>query len=528
MRGLVWAEEALASGEPPGITFSRFFEELSGAVDAAIYQIPFESDREEIIVADVVQARGVLFRAVAVLGLAEGEFPATLGEDTFLRDADRQRLRDEFHLPLEPSLESAEAEFFYETVSRPWERLLLTRPRLAENGAPWQASPYWEEVGRLIPVEPQTLFSHSLPSPAEVASWPELMESLAARSGHEDVRDWVARKAPERQSSMNAAARLLEQRLAGVGSDRDGDLTNLAPAFAKAWGPDRGWSASRLETYRTCPFFFFVGSVLGLEPREDPAEGLDARQLGNIYHHIFEGVYEAGEVSDAGDPSGSSPSGRSLAQLLAVLPRVAAAVLDDAPQREGFRRTAWWSQTREEIVENVRLSLEALDALPGDYFPVQHEMPFGLKKKPPLTVVQEADRFILRGYVDRVDRAADGRVRVIDYKTGGKWAFTNKSVAEGKKLQLPLYALAVRDALGLGEPADGFYWHVRQAEPSPFSLEGFDGGPQAAMEIAVEKAWEAVHGARDGFFVPQPPDSGCPGYCPAAGFCWRYQPGFGG
>ncbi len=49
-------------------------------------------------------------------------------------------------------------------------------------------------------------------------------------------------------------------------------------------------------------------------------------------------------------------------------------------------------------------------------------------------------------------------------------AFTKRSVVEGKKLQLPLYALAVRDALGLGEPAEGFYWHVRQAEPSPFTL----------------------------------------------------------
>ncbi len=116
-------------------------------------------------------------------------------------------------------------------------------------------------------------------------------------------------------------------------------------------GPERGWSASRLETYRTCPFFFFVGSVLGLEPREEPAEGLDARQLGNIYHHIFEEVYE---------DAGSIRSG-DLAQLLAVLPRAAATVLDEAPPREGFRQTAWWAQTREEIVENVRRSLEALD-----------------------------------------------------------------------------------------------------------------------------------------------------------------------
>jgi hypothetical protein len=48
------------------------------------------------------------------------------------------------------------------------------------------------------------------------------------------------------------------------------------------------------------------------------------------------------------------------------------------------------------------------------------------------------------------------------------------------------------------------------------------------MEIAVENAWEAVRGARDGFFAPQPPSDGCPSYCPATAFCWHYRPGFGG
>ena len=126
----------------------------SGRLEASQLPLAAPAGREEILVADVVQARGVPFRAVAVLGLAEGEFPATLSEDPFLRDADRARLRDEFGLPLEPSTESAEAEFFYETITRPRERLLLTRPRLADNGAPWQASPYWEEVRRLVAAEP--------------------------------------------------------------------------------------------------------------------------------------------------------------------------------------------------------------------------------------------------------------------------------------------------------------------------------------------------------------------------------------
>lgn len=518
LRGLVWAEEALNT--PPNVTFAAFVDELVGAVEAAAFQLPVDPSRAEVIVADVVQARGVPFRAVAVLGMAEGEFPTVIGEDPFLRDADRERLRVGFGFALEPSTQSAEAEFFYETVTRPRERLLLTRPRLADNGALWEASPFWEEVRRLLRVEPSVLTSETIPEPHQVASWPELMESLAAcaGAGENDVRDWIRTRAPWRQEALDTAAQLIENRSQAVANGFDGDLSDWQDTFQQRFGPGYTWSASSLESYRSCPFFFYIRKVLGLEPREDPVEGLDARQLGTIYHHIFEAVYQAPGVDDPTD----------LDQLLAALQVEGRAILDAAPAQEGFRETAWWAQTRTEILNDVHRSLEALCSLPGDFVPHQHEAVFGLYRHPPLIVQAGDDRFHLRGFIDRVDQRADGCVRIVDYKTAGPWSYHNKSIADGKKLQLPLYALAARDALGLGEPVEGFYWHIRHAEPSSFQMSKFEGGPQGAIEVSVEKAWEAVRGARDGHFVPQTPDTGCPDYCPAASFCWHYRPGFGG
>jgi ATP-dependent helicase/DNAse subunit B len=521
LRGLVWAEEAL--GTPP-VDYARFLSELTGAVEATAYLLPVRPEREEILVADVIQARGVPFRVAALLGLAEGEFPAALAEDPLLRDADRDRLRENCGLPLELSTESAEAEFFYEAVTRPREQLLLTRPRLADNGAPWQASPFWEEVRRLVAVEPVALTSESLPTPHQAASWPELMESLASHPGYGAVRGWVLETEPERQVALDAGAYVLRLRRRSAAGDPfgsaqdglfDGELSDLADTFADRFGAGHDWSASRLEAYRACPFSFFVGSVLALEPRQEPAEGLDARQLGNIYHRIFESLYQAPDVTDPAD----------LDQLLGALEGVAGPILDQAPSREGFQETAWWDQTRVEIIENVRLSLMALAEMPGGFVPYRHEAVFGLHGRPPLVLVDGDDSLRLRGFIDRVDRAPDGRLRVIDYKTGGPSPFTNKAITEGKKLQLPLYALAARDALGLGDPAEGFYWHVRQAKPSGFSLGGYPGGYEEALRVAVEKAWEAVRGARAGRFVPHPPGDGCPSYCPAVAFCWHYRPG---
>ena len=55
---------------------------------------------------------------------------------------------------------------------------------------------------------------------------------------------------------------------------------------------------------------------------------------------------------------------------------------------------------------------------------------------------------IITGQIDRIDRLPSGGIEVIDYKTGRAWS--QKGVDES--LQLSIYALACRDALGLGTP----------------------------------------------------------------------------
>ncbi|MGD2178507.1 MAG: PD-(D/E)XK nuclease family protein, partial [Anaerolineae bacterium] len=303
LRGLVWAEEAVRC-EPA--TFGDFLDDLLGAVDAATYRLPLPADEEAVLVADVTQARGLPFRAVTVLGLAEGEFPRTLVEDPFLRDADRARLRDGFGLELDLSTEGAESEYFYEAVTRPREALLLTRPRIADNGAPWQPSPYWEEVRRLLDVRPRRLTSRSRPALDEAASWPELLQALAAGPQDNGSWAWASRLRPGQCAHIERAQAILTQRLGADGDEagpHDGDLTRWRHVFANAFGPGRIWSASRLEAYRACPLFFFVGRVLRLEPRQPPTEGLDARQLGNIYHRIFEQLYRAVDLDANGPPA---------------------------------------------------------------------------------------------------------------------------------------------------------------------------------------------------------------------------------
>ena len=511
LRGLVWAEQAIA--KKSAITFPEFFAELAGAIEATGYSPAGVPDTPAILVADAVAVRGLAFDSVAVLGMAEGEFPAVQKEDPLLRDADRRRLNTATGANLQLATDSDEVEFFYETITRPWAKLLLTRPRLADNGATWQPSPFWEEVRARLDVAPS---QPPITPPAELAaSWGELFAALGERT----PPPWLAKLAGARVKRLEHAADLFTiRRVRDAKTPFDGDLSAINAAFSKKYTPEKPWSASRLEQFRACPFMFFAASVLKLEPRAEPSEGLDARQLGNIYHHIFEELY------------GNAPDPTDAAALLARLPEVAQSILDAAPAVEGFRETAWWAHTRSTIEENVRASVKTLADIAGNFTATHAEK--GFFGADALTVRDGADEFRLHGIIDRVDQLPDGSIRVIDYKTASPYAFTDGALKQGKKLQLPLYALAARDALKLGTPSDGYYFHIQQAERSKLTLAKFkmDGGQGAdiAIAVAVAHAWEAVRGARAGRFMPHPPVDGCPSYCPAAGFCWHYRPGFGG
>jgi ATP-dependent helicase/DNAse subunit B len=502
--------------------FSQFQAELTAVVEKSSYQ-PLEIDQSAITCADISEVRGLRYEAVALLGMGEGEFPASIKEDTFLRDMDRAAFKQNSGLPLQLSTVSAEAEYFYESICRPTNYLLITRPRIADNGAPWQASPYWEEIRRRVNLVPGMETSRSKPAPGKAASQAEYYEILAAKHGFFGPdRERTSEEQPEYCQKIILAREIINSRIGGSNgqnSEFNGGLSNLKEELFVRFSPDHVWSSSRLETYQSCPYNFFISSVLNLDKPEPPKEGLDARQLGNIYHHILENLYLSCEDN------------HTLDDILAKLPEIAQDVFAAAPSREGFRETAWWKQTSKEILDNVERSIIVLETLDPSFKFYRAEQKFGIGNQPELHIVlsdKYDESYNMRGFIDRVDKNESGELRIIDYKTSGSYGFNNRAIREGKKLQLPIYALAAQRALGLGKIREGFYFHVRSATPSPLKLstyrEGGNRGPSAAMERSMKNGFQAVKSIQAGKFQPKVPEFGCPEYCPATGFCGFYQP----
>lgn len=230
-----------------------------------------------------------------------------------------------------------------------------------------------------------------------------------------------------------------------------------SPPWTRAWRlrPRRTEAPAHvavtaLRSYLECPFRFYLGEVLALE-RVDPAKAeLAASDFGILVHAALQQLGEDVALHDCADAAvlrdfllerfevaARARYGRELTLPLVIQLESARQRLRAAAAVEAQERAAGWRTVRVEW--KFALPLGGLE---------------------------------LRGKIDRIDRHADGRVRVLDYKTGDRaeapaakhlraaraaddalpaWRRCTDTTGKPRvwtDLQLPLYRLAVRREFG--------------------------------------------------------------------------------
>ncbi len=507
MGSLILSEQVLG-GRP--VNYEHFLSVLVGAVQGARLDEPREAHQNAVFVSGIQHAVASRFKAVALLGFSEGLFPVVEHPDPFLDEHTRA------DLGLDPRLGRDQVNTFYQAFTRADHYLLFTRPYLAEHGERWEASPYWLSAVSLFEKEAvQKINPNRVRPQVEAASLQELLfwavqqQDLHYKGDDELVSCW--KELSFSRTILNARRMKVPQ------SPYEGNLSALATTFKATCSPDHTWSASRFETYATCPHQFFIQNLLKLEPKKPPDLGLDAAQVGSILHEILEKVYRAAE--DTTD----------LDALLAILEDHAASVFAQAPHKEVFRPSPMWEVEKNQFIAMLRKTIEALHTESLVWTPIRFEEKFGIRNTPNLVLDLGTEEVRLCGLIDRVDRNEFGGLRIIDYKTGGS-NLSNKDLISGRRLQMPIYALAAQHALRLGTVEEGFYWQIRAAKSSYFKLSKFKNdelkGPQGAYTITLDHIRRILGGVRSGQFPPIAPGDGCPSYCPAVQWCWRYQPGY--
>jgi hypothetical protein len=174
-------------------------------------------------------------------------------------------------------------------------------------------------------------------------------------------------------------------------------------------------SPTAFSLYLDCPMKFYFSVVARLRSEDDIEESVDDRILGNIFHYAAQLLY--GEVVD-------SPTAAIQLQKLSTTENLER-VVDEAIRHEYLHTEEVAPEDyggdlrliRSVVVRYLRNVL-SYDIAHADFSVVQLEKP--VRYDFPFKVGNQNLTLRFEGISDRVDRMADGSMRIIDYKTGSK------------------------------------------------------------------------------------------------------------
>lgn len=430
----------------------NFLEEVD-AQDIAADTLSRRSVRPEAVrLMTAHRSKGLEWRLVVVAGVQEGLWPDLRRRGSLL-EADRIG-RDGLAEPLTPgALLAEERRLFYVAATRARERLIVTAVKApADDGD--QPSRFLTELG----VEPRDVTGRPR-RPLAVAA---LVAELRATTVDPDASDALREEAAHRLA-----------RLAALSDDEGQPLVPSAHPY-RWWGlyePTRSavplrdrdqpvaLSGSALDQLaNTCALQWFLGREVKADAPATAAQG-----FGNVVHVL------ADEVA-----SGRTPA--DLAVLMERLDSVWDGLVFDAP---------WKSQQEK---QQARIALERF--LRWHVMDRTGRTPAASEHDFDVTLEAGEYEVRIRGSMDRVERDADGRAYVVDFKTG-KQSPTKDEVA--RHPQLAVYQLAVREGavdevFDGTRPESGGAELVQLRQPAP-KKEGGDAVPKVQAQQPSETEW---------------------------------------
>jgi len=256
-------------------------------------------------------------------------------------------------------------------------------------------------------------------------------------------------------------------------------------------------SASRLELLARCPFAYFLRYVLKVEAPEevefDRSRWLDPLQRGSLIHEILcefmTRIGEKGEEVAADRHAGlmDEVSGRALARMKEEIPPPSEAIYESEQQniRDSLSIFMTVEENLEEKGEPIEFELEI----------VRQRIDLG------------GDRsFLLRGFIDRVDRMSEDTYRILDYKTGNPSDYEELvEFGRGRMIQHALYAVALEQMLS-GKPGrgrarvtrSGYLFPSRRGEGLDRIIKDFDRGRLTSL---LNDLLALIH---QGYFIAGP------------------------
>ena len=364
-------------------------------------------------------------RYAYLLGVNEGEFPATVTSGGAFADSERKML-EELGLPVafDPLIRASREQFCFLRA--------LCAPTVQATVISCETDPQGSAV------HPSTVFLklEKMFADARTVTEPEAFTPRAALEGtHSDEK----KKALKALLGDNEE---YEHYFRAESTPISDTVCKISDEYATSlFGREIRMSQSRFESYASCPFAYYCRHLLRLE--ESKSAEFGAADIGTLIHAILENLFLAIEKD------GSTIKTVKKEELARYVDRICRDYVSRVCPKELLG-----SPRLEHLFSRLKrtallLSEELFDEFAqSDFMPSFFELPIGRDGAPDPIAFELSDgsRMIFHGVIDRIDtyRHTDGRlyVRVIDYKTGTK-EFSLDDIEKGKNLQMLLYLFSL-------------------------------------------------------------------------------------
>ncbi len=436
-----------------------------------------------VFAAPLHYAAGCDFDVVYVLGMSEGSYPSPPAANPLLNDHTRRELDRTGKILPDQSTRTAREHRTYLTalMTAPVRYLLWPRAdagdRREVGPARWFIDAAREITGNRL-LQGSALLEPGPSNPVELL--PAAGSALEYIAHPADRHEYILRAAAlhkasnrprrdlpfllRRTSPLSRGLALQDARASSRWTEYDGNLID-----AQLPGDLGVTSATSFATWADCPYRYFLSRLLRVEETEAPEKRLtiDRLQRGQIVHKVLEKFVKK---SIARGTTG-------LCEQRELLEQVASRVFKRFEKKELNTHKALWSIERASILKKLTAWLpvfrQTMDDL--DVKPCETEMTFYENNEDNPNAgavdVQTSDGLTVsfRGRIDLVAKSDDGScIAVFDYKMGSANGYSGKGLIDdptdhGRKLQLPVYVPAAKQALGAsGSEAKAFaaYWFV--------------------------------------------------------------------
>lgn len=378
-----------------------------------------------VLITTINEIRGLRFNTLFISGMVDGQIPTRYTPEIFMSGSFRKK--QDFHL-------AEERYHFYQALCTWQEKLYLTYPKQSERKE-FTQSVFLKEMGKFFVLNEVTEkdFSESAYSKKELLEFFGRNPDLKFEDNDEINTDYI--KKAINIDDLRSKNYLAESPYTGFIYN---DLSTEAKEALKSLR-DEEYSAYQLQTYAKCPFQYFAERILKLDFIEEPAEEIEAREIGTLLHKILFRFYKKLKEENVQLKNADDKIFRKCEKLLFN-------IAEEEIEKLNLSELAFYESelifgldgNKEISILYKFLQTERNDS--SGFVPEFFEIEFGRDSGKEI----KADKVNLRGKIDRIDIDQENNlVSVVDYKLRGKKP-PKPDVADNLALQLPLYLFAAK------------------------------------------------------------------------------------